>query len=949
MLPSSERLFLDPAVAPAESVAALVLADAVVAENGPLDLRGHGIIVPTARAGRLLREELVRGAQKLGRGLLPPHIETPQGFFLARTQGPQLAGDLVRGLVWEKVLGAVEPAQVSTLFPEERLLLDSSRRRHTAALLQEVRQLLTEGGHTFASVADALGGDHPEARRWEQLALVEEVYTRHLKELRLEDPEDLRRALAANPPEAAFSENLWLAATPDPQPLFLRALAHRPASVRVRVCILASPGQADTFDEWGRPRPKGWGRDAPELPFPQGGIHLLPHPRAAARHAVRTLDHLADAAPSLAIALGSPEMAPVFTGEMEPKGHRVFNPEGEALRQTAFADLLEAAREFLLTDRFSAFDRLLRHPWVWHRSYLRDGPAYLLNRLRFTGEFAREHLPATLGAAVALAANQASPAEHRLLAEWDERRRAVLGPGNGFGLLRDWIAWLGAEAPSASYAQPAEQAALEAFASDLEEMENLSLARHLRPAEILEIALQRLSTRRHQRERQPDEHELLGWLELLWEPRQLLHIHGLNEGWVPRRGSGADPFLPASLRAQLGLPAAADEAAVDTYRLWVMAERRKQAGQLDVIALAADGEARPLRPSGLLFACPEAILPDRVRALFRELPPSSADLPWAADFRLKVPAPVEPEKIALSVTQFRSYLACPFRYYLRHRLRMDLRPPAGPEFDARAFGTFAHTALERLARHPDAGISADQKVIRDFLDNAVLETAAHQVGARELSAPLLLQINSVRERLRSAAGAIAESRAAGWVPRHVEWKIHEAADLRLAHTTLRGIIDLIEENTETGAWRIVDYKTSDTASPPTGEHFVGFRAGAENHVASAVFERDGKRVRWKDLQLPLYAWAASEALGLDLPAIGYFALPKAASESGWLPWEDFTASDLQAAVRCATEIIEHVHAGRFWPPAKRVPYDDFAQLFEPRVSDVIDPSALLPHAFPTDA
>lgn len=927
-------------------MATLLLAASPAAAPGPLDLRAHGVIVPTARAGRLLREALVRSARDAGRGLLPPRIETPEVFLLSRLDTTRQVGDLERELIWDRVFREADATRLATLFPDARLLLDGTRRRRVAQLVRQLRRTLAEGGHTLATVAAFLGNRPAEAARWQQLALLEEAYLAQLRTLRREDPEDQRRLLAENPPADAFPKEIWLAALPDPQPLFLRALGHRPPDARLRVCLLAEPAQADSFDEWGRPRKEVWTEHPPAPAFPQGGPHLLRHPRAAAAHAAASLAHLGEQSEALALALGSPELAPTFADVLGKAGFAVFNPEGTSLRETAFADLLDAARDFLLTDRFTAFLRLVRHPWVWDRGAARHGPEFLRHRLVFLETFARDHLPATLGAALALAEHHASPDERRFLTDWSTRRSALLTPGDAFAKVREWIAWLGTEASRTAVAHPAEQAALEAFAADLEELEACPLGEELRAGEIFEITLPRLAQRRHRGERQPGEHELLGWLELLWEPRPLLQIHGLNAGWIPRRTGTADPFLPGSLRAELGLPAPADEEAVDTYRLWVLAARRQAHGQLDAIALAEDDQGKPLRPAGLLFTCPDDALPARVEALFRELPPTSANLPWTADFRLRIPPPEPPERPALSVTQFRSYLACPFRFYLRFRLGMDRRPPPGAEFDARAFGTFAHSALERLARDPAASTLTDEAAIRDFLDAAVLEEAVLQVGTRELAAPLLLQIQSVRERLRSAAGHIAHGRQEGWVPRHVEWKLHEAADLRLGDTALRGVIDLIEENEATGAWRIVDYKTSDTANGPAAEHLVGYRRGAESHITAALFDRAGKPHRWKDLQLPLYAWAVRETLGLDLPQVGYFALPKAATDSGWSPWTDFDENDLAAALRCATEIAHHIEAGRFWPPRPRVDYDDFAQLFEPGIEAVIDPTALLPTAFP---
>ena len=48
----------------------------------------------------------------------------------------------------------------------------------------------------------------------------------------------------------------------------------------------------------------------------------------------------------------------------------------------------------------------------------------------------------------------------------------------------------------------------------------------------------------------------------------------------------------------------------------------------------------------------------------------------------------------MSVTQFIDYLRCPFRFYLKHVLRMEPFDAARDEMDARGFGSLIHDSIE---------------------------------------------------------------------------------------------------------------------------------------------------------------------------------------------------------------------------------------------------------------
>ena len=81
---------------------------------------------------------------------------------------------------------------------------------------------------------------------------------------------------------------------------------------------------------------------------------------------------------------------------------------------------------------------------------------------------------------------------------------------------------------------------------------------------------------------------------------------------------------------------------------------------------------------------------------------SEAQIP--AKSRFTVPDPVAPsEKLTrISVTRFKVYLACPYRYYLRHVCRLEAIDDTARELDGSAFGNLLHETLSGLGRDPAA-------------------------------------------------------------------------------------------------------------------------------------------------------------------------------------------------------------------------------------------------------
>ncbi|MBM4371059.1 MAG: PD-(D/E)XK nuclease family protein, partial [Deltaproteobacteria bacterium] len=321
----------------------------------------------------------------------------------------------------------------------------------------------------------------------------------------------------------------------------------------------------------------------------------------------------------------------------------------------------------------------------------------------------------------------------------------------------------------------------------------------------------------------------------------------------------------------------------------------------------------------LLFLCGDDELPGRTRRLFSPPPEAGPPAPrsWPAPLRPRVLPPPD----HLRVTSFRDYLACPFRFYLRHVLRMGAVDDRKAELDALDFGTLCHQALEAMGREEELRDCTSGERLAAFLEDRAQRWMRERFGAR-LSAPLRVQLDAARQRLAWAARVQARERAEGWRIEAVEHAVGGSAGATLAGVPVRGTADRIDRHLGSGRVRVLDYKTSETIRAPAQVHLGSPRAG-DPPWTEAPSTKGPKR--WADLQLPLYVLLLQEELGAGISA-GYFHLPRAVRDTAVTAWEELDDSLLDSARTCAEGVVDAIRAGIFWPPGPPPRHDDFAEL-----------------------
>ncbi len=856
---------------------------------------GHPLVlVPTRQAGRRLRAAFPG----------PATILTP-AEFLDPAAPPPPAASL---LPLTADLAHPRAARLTALFPAGVPARDFAERLALARSLLALRAELAENALTPAEAAARFPAGTAEAARWSDLA-------RLLQRATASDAAAARLAFAASPQRPETCDHVVVAAVPDLQPLVLRALENLAVPVTI---LVPGPEDESAFDAWGRPEPAFWADRDP------GWADFAREVQIAARPDPLELPPLP--AETLEIGLLDRTLLPALRDAYP--AHALHDPTGQPLHDHWLIRTLGTVAATATDATFDQAVDLLRHGAL--RAWL--GPMDLDAALAEADAIQAKHFPATLRAARAWMAEAAplAVATAKLEITFATLR------GNPLPALGELAAQLAdALRPSLAARDAADlatvlaglRAALDALAPLAEDFPRLSAAEWMRTLH------ESLASPRLYPERPAPAIEASGWLELPWSESPHLLLAGANLGRLPVPLAG-EFLLPERARETLGLPTTAHRQARDAYLLARLLAARAP-GAVVALVLQLDTESSPLQPSPLLFAGAGDTLPARVDRLFAEPRPPHPDPAWHPGWLFDPPVIEMPRRI--SVTDFSRYLDCPFTFYLGRVVKMDRHAPAADELDAAQFGDLLHYALENWARDETAVHAREPAPIAAALDAHVDRWVRRELG-RNLPLPLQIQVESARRRLLAFAEWQARDAAAGWRVEGVELRFEDL----LGHPweidgwTIAGRIDRIDRNETDGRRRVIDYKTFDNPDDPAKKHRRGFRLERD---WPPDYARSGEPPRlWTNLQLPLYRQLLIES-GADpaLLHVGYFNLPKTIAETGLQLWDELDDTLAASALTCARGVLADLARRRFWPPNPRADHADFADLFPPEPTRVIQP------------
>jgi ATP-dependent helicase/nuclease subunit B len=887
-------------------------------DQGQFDLGNVVLALPGARAGRRLLEILVELAEARGLQFCPPRIVTvgklPELLYEPKKN---FAESMVQQLAWVEALRRSDARHIQTIIPALPRADDQPAWLSLGDMLARLHRELAAEDLDFTDVV-RLGSQidgFQETARWQALAEIQKQYLAILDCMELWDKQTAR-LVAIQRRECQTEAPIVLIGATDLNRSQRKMLDQ--VADQVTALVFAPPRLAERFDEHGCLCPAAWLQA--EIPCEAEQLEVADDPADQAKAVFRNLAAFQGRYNTEQIVIGVPDatIVPYLEQGLTEIGIATRYGVGAGIARSAPYRLLLAMADYLETSGFSAFATLVRHPWINDWLVAKGVAGDWLSEMDC---YHARHVPHSLDGPWQGDANRRRSLEqaHK---EIETLCRDLRGKPR---LLADWaapmldlIVSVFGGAPLNTDIEPDRSvlATCNKIRDGLEEYRQI-------PAELMpsveSTAAIRLLLRQVSGELLPlmpelGTIEMLGWLELPLDDAPALIVTGMNEGSVP--GSlNSDLFLPNQLRRAMDIEDNDRRYARDAYAFSFLAASRER---LCLISGRRSADGDPLLPSRLLFACDDTTMARRVMEFFStETGPSKSKMtagklrPRVEQSRLEVPRPrklAEPIR-SMRVTEFKDYLGCPYRYYLRHVLKLERLDDSAEELDGATFGSLAHQVLSELGNDKDVAV-ADADTIARFLNTRLDAALRVQFGQKPMPS-ILVQAEQLRRRLAALAKWQADWAAQGWRVQYVEvspaeGKAYLPVDGR--RMFLRGRIDRIDIEESSGRCMIFDYKTSDDAKSPDKAHRK-------------------KSGEWIDLQLPLYRHLAKGLKLAGTVELAYINLPKDISKVGhdvaaWTP-ADFVDADATAA-----SIVRRIWAEEFWPPASPPPQfsEDFAAI-----------------------
>jgi CRISPR/Cas system-associated exonuclease Cas4 (RecB family) len=895
------------------------------------DLRNVVVAVPGGRAGRRLLEILVDLAAEESVELVPPQILTAGSFpeILYQAKKP-FADPLTQNLAWAAALQQTDAKSLSQLIPNAPQSRDVLAWLPLGELLSALHRELAADGLNCADVV-RIGKTMPtfqDSARWSLLADIQQRYLVQLDALQLWDRQTAR-LFAIKHRECQTDRDIVLIGTVDMNTAQREMLDQ--VADRVTSLIFAPPALKDRFDEHGCVIAPQWCDS--DIAIDPSLVTVAEGPGDQADAVVRAIAAFDGQFAAEDIVVGVPDERLVTYVEQRleecelPARYGV----GHQVSQSEPFRLLQALGAWLDSARYEAFANVYRHPalerWLLSSGVRGDGLTALdevhSDRLPWdvqTGEL-QEVIEETKRqeADCTDTARRISLEQKRKRYEFVETLVAKLEEltsplRTGKKRLSAWGDAIGGLLTTVYGTAPMDTsdpglrrivAACGAIHDVLLEHRQVpdALAPMVTGGEALRLVLQAAGGATIPPPAKEAAIELLGWLELPLDDAPALVVTGLNEGSVPSTRNG-DLFLPNEMRKHLGLEDNDRRYARDAYALSVLAASRQQ---LRIVAGRRTSDNDPLVPSRLLFACPPEETARRTMAWLGERKAIAGRLVLPAGLRHGKGSPFSPPRPtrldrtieSMRVTEFKDYLACPYRYYLKHQLSLARQTDASQELDGGQFGSLLHEVLSKFGeasiQDPVFGASTSAWEIGDFL-NQRLEELSHAFYGVEPLPAVRVQVELVRRRLTRFAEWQAAWARQGWRVQYVEHDIPRddaALPLESGPMKLRGRIDRIDTRGE--ETMVFDYKTGDAGRSPEDTH------------------RDKSSETWSDLQLPLYRHACRWIKVGKSVQVGYIVLPKSEDKVGEkiAAWNEEMFEDARQE---AMRIADLVRREQFWPP-----------------------------------
>ncbi|MEL6671372.1 MAG: PD-(D/E)XK nuclease family protein [Bacteroidota bacterium] len=370
--------------------------------------------------------------------------------------------------------------------------------------------------------------------------------------------------------------------------------------------------------------------------------------------------------------------------------------------------------------------------------------------------------------------------------------------------------------------------------------------------------------------------QLMGFLETRVLDFEKIYILACNEGNLPDTSTG-NSFIPYNLRKGFGLPTYEEKDAIYAYHFYRLLQRAEEVHLVYNTVVNDSGGAKEvsrfIRQIREYFEAPPNmhLVEKAISTPAGEVHPIRIDIPADEQTRNILlqkyqEAPVNGDKVGyLSATAINTWLACRLNFYFRYVAQIKEEEEVEESMDARTLGTILHNSLEFLHTPFIDKALEDQ----DF-DAMVKQYPAHlQAAFREENLGPDLQgknylLGDVISRL--AKDIIKQDKQGE------KFRIRSLEDDQTYLYTLEtkgynirinGSIDRLDQMTDSGVYRILDYKTG-KVDLPDGKKPI-------EDILELCFEKGKYKQAVQGL---LYAWLFYKQNPTEAAAVGFYPARK---------------------------------------------------------------------------
>ncbi len=880
----SQRIFLRNTGNPAKDIAKGIFS---ILESDPnfANFSDTLVVSPTRYSGNLIAKEILNFSSKNGsEALCGLEFISPENFL------NEISKDYAIANIFDS-FGAFASALKKINFEDFPYFLGKIKNPQESIfgifkLLLSLKSICAESSKTLQDAAKIISEKQIEdTAKWGEFAKLESLYQNELKNIQKIDAHDAQIDFLKSKNSAFKTKNIILAGLADAPEIFydiLQSLEEK--NLNLKILILGD--SSSEFDEFGRPLPI-WQNKKIEIENSQ--IILCADQGEQAKILAAYVQN-----PDCAVAAEEGESTLQIIESLKANNIKAETSEKESFSNSDVFSLMQALRNFY--SKRIDFYKLISLPPILK---------YLSAKLNFqesfiiktTDIFKEETLIKDLEIALNFEnKNEEISSILSLLNKILNKPENVLNSE----FLSEFLNKIFAE--YSSYNPNFSQICTTVFESidSLKKSEKRGFEFSLETA----IRLVLLASEKHLNpESSEDAIEIKNWIEIFWSDKTNIFLADFNEGKVPQKILG-DAFLPDSLRTALKIRNSASRHSRDAYMLDSILKAKKN---IKFFVPKLDFTKEPLKPSRLLLQNPPKLL-DTIDKLFKEKSAPKTTTNFQFSWNLNIPFAKLPK--TLGATDFKTYLDCPFRFYLERILKLNVFDSELEELNALQLGSITHYALQNAQSD---SLESPEEIFESYKKS--FEYKLKKDFGANYPAAVKLQAEFFLSRLKAASAVEAQHRQLGWKTIAKEKSFE---NLEIEGFKIKMRIDRIDQN-ENGDILIIDYKTSDTANAKKDASIA-----ASAHIAGTI--KAGEDVNWKDLQLPLYYAAVKKEYDSDNIKCAYFCLPKSTAETQISIWNDISDYE-KSAFSCAENVCKSIKLRKFLPSEKSKFADYYADYF----------------------